>query len=279
MHTCNRVVVASVVAFLLNGCVTIVRKPEVNQVKKVAILSVYADQSVPENKGRGVVKGWDDGIRIEVAENALALAEQEVAKLGWNVVPGREVIQSPEYQQAFKIEAPAESGQVGSALASLGNVLQKARMRAFFTPPGMHPIQLQSEQGKNSSCFGNNCPEDPKVKLAAFAKQLDVDAVVVVEFDYCYAGGTWSLGGTGQAKMTAASAIRAVNKDGQMVIDMPAIPRCEGNTRAESQAWMAMNGGDLLYALSSKDNIKTMFTEATAASLDKSVTMVQTAMK
>lgn len=58
---------------LLSGCATsIVKKPEVYKVKKVAILSLYADQKVPEAKGRGIVMDWDDKVRMQVAEDALS---------------------------------------------------------------------------------------------------------------------------------------------------------------------------------------------------------------
>jgi hypothetical protein len=279
LNDTRRIVLLSAMVMLSTGCASIVRKPDINKVTKVAVLSVYANETVPEKNGRGTVKDWDNQFRMEVAESALAAAESEVGRLGWQVVSGKDVIQSPDYQDAFRPKASTGNETANQALEGLARLAQHVRNNNFFTPPGMHPIQIGGEKGKYNSCVGNGCAEDPKAKLADLAKKLDVDAVVIVELDYCYQGGTFSLGGTGEAKLTAGSNIRAVSRDGQMIIDMDDIPRCEGKTRSESENSMLMNGGDLIFLSASREKMKAMFTQATVGSLQKSVGQVQSAMK
>ena len=264
----------------LNGCASIVKKPEINTVTKVAVLSLYANQTVPEEKGRGVVTQWDNAFRMEVAENALHAVEQELAnKMNWEVVPGQTVIQSPAYQEAFAPKANTSSEGLNKAMGMFAKVVQQGHDARFFTPPGMHPILLHGEKGQSSSCWGNNCPPDPKTRLAELAKQLGVDAVVVVQLDYCYGGGTWSLGGTGEAKMTAGTAIRAVSKDGQMIVDMNDVPKCAGDNRAQSENSMFMNGGDLVFITAGREKMRNMFVQATQSSMGRAVAQVQAAMK
>ena len=64
--------------------------------------------------------------------------------------------------------------------------------------------------------------------MADLAKELGVDAVVLIGMDYCYTGATAVLG-NGTAKMTAGSWVKAVNPDRQIVVDMPMLEkRCDG---------------------------------------------------
>jgi hypothetical protein len=266
-------------ALSVAGCASIVLKPDVQHVTKVAVLSVYANRTVPEYKGRGVVTQWDDSFRMEVAEDALSLSERSIAALGWQVVSGKEVVESGDYQAAFK---PQETGNqsVDQAASVVGGLLMARRDAGFFTPPGMHPIILHSEKNKHSVCMGNNCPPDPKEALAKMAQSLGVDAVVVVQFDYCYQGGTFtSLGGLGEAMMTAGSAIRAVSRDGKMVVDMDNIQRCGGDTRAMSKDSMMENGGNLVFMTASRDKLKAMFAQATEGSLAIAVDAVKKAIQ
>jgi hypothetical protein len=262
----------------LAGCASIVKKPDIDKVAKVAVLSVYANETVPESSGRGVVTGWDNSFRMEVAENALAISETYVGKLGWHVVPANTIVSSRDYQDAFTVKANSGNEKLDAAASAVGNFMMRQRMTNFFTPPGMHPIVLKAEN-TNSKCYGNNCPEDPREKLAAIANKMGVDAVVIVGIDYCYGGGTWSLAGTGEAKMTAASWIRAVSKEGQTIIDMHDQERCKGDTRAESENSMFMHQGNLVFLSASKDKMKAMFAQATEGSIKKSIDTIQKAWK
>src|SRR5204863_6367338 len=108
--------------------------------------------------------------------------------------------------------------------------------------------------------------KDFKGQMADLAKNLHVDAVVLVGMDYCYTGATAVLG-NGTAKMTAGSFVKAVNPDRTVVVDMPLIEkRCDGD-RGESKATVAMIGGSIALGKAfAADTLITAFSEATEQS-------------
>ena len=262
-------------SLLLGGCATsIVKQPEAAQVKRVAILSLYADERVPEAKGRGVVTNWNDTVRLQVAEDALNTFQREFYKLGWQVVPPTSVLQSQAYQKTFSIPEEA-ANTTGVKIASF--LLENYRSR-YFTPAGMMPIPLQGS-GNSAQLFGST-PQKPSDQLALgqMAKQLGVDAVVLVQLDYCYQGGTFSLLGSGEAIMTAGSSIKAVNRTGDLVVNMPTVERCGGD-RGESTSSAVMLNGNLQFTSIDKRRFRSMFIEATRQSASLSVAKLSEALR
>jgi hypothetical protein len=260
-------------AFVLGGCASIVKKPEIDQVKKVAIVSLYARDDVPEKKGRGHVQGWDVNFKQQLMGDALKNFEAKFSKLGWQVVPGAQFVASKEYQSAFQVKT-ASTNKVARGLAAFGNLVQKVRNDlGFFTPKGMHAIHF-SDENANTYSYGDAANDNPKNKLGALAKQWGLDAVIIVQLDYCYAGGTWSMAGTGEANITAGSSVRMINSDGKMVIDMKDIPQCEGETRALSTNTATMIGGDLMFAKLSKKGFGEMFQQATLGTSEKTYSLL-----
>lgn len=255
---------------LLAGCfASIVKKPEIDNVKRVAILSLYADQKVPETKGRGVVTNWDDKVRLQVAEDALVTYQRALAQIGWRVVSPQKVLASPEYQQAFKV---SDNKKVNKFASFLKNAYQQQ----FFTPAGMLPIVI-SDQEANTRYYGDANQNNPVATLGRMAKKLKVDAVVLVQMDYCYGGGTFSLLGSGQAVMTAGASIKAVNPDGVLVVNMPNVPRCDGK-RGESKTSAVMLNGNLQFTYTAKNRFRKMFIEATRESAKITVGELKEAM-
>ena len=205
------------VALLLGGCATksIVQKPEIDEVKSIAILSLYADERVPEYKGRGVVKNWSRTFQLQVAEDALSTFQREFSRLGWKVYSANNFMQTASYQNVFGIpEIPEqETNSTANSVASF--FVEQYRTR-YFTPANMWPINLE-DTAETGIRIGNS-PQKPQVAaLADIAKRLGIDAVAVVVIDYCYEGGTFSMIGTGEAIMTAGSAIKVVNQAGDLV--------------------------------------------------------------
>lgn len=268
-----KILAVSLCTLILPGCfMSIVKKPEIDQVKKVAILSLYADQKVPHEKGMGVVTHWDNKVRLQVAEDALTTYQKELARLGWQVISPQKVLESKEYQQAFAVpESKADTGG-GKFMNLMKNVYQQQ----FFTPAGMLPIPLDDSDA-NTRYYGDAAKDNPRVRLGGMAKKLGVDAVVLIQLDYCYGGGTFSLLGTGEAVMSAGSSIKAVNRNGDMVVNMPMVARCDGK-RGESETSALMVNGNLQFTGSAKDRFRKMFIEATRASAGMTVGQVQKAM-
>ncbi|HEX7027243.1 MAG TPA: hypothetical protein VF268_08365 [Gammaproteobacteria bacterium] len=260
--------------FVITGCFpSIVKKPDIDQVKKVAILSLYADEKVPNDKGMGVVTDWDGKIRLQVAEDALRTYQAELAKLNWQVVSPTRILQSKEYQQAFAV-VPAN--KANTMAGKFGNFLKNVYQQQFFTPAGMLPIPLD-DSAANTRYYGDAAKDNPRARLGEMARRLGVDAVVLIQLDYCYGGGTFSLLGTGQAVMSAGSSIKAVNRNGDMVVNMPAVARCDGK-RGESKTSAIMVNGNLQFTRSAKDRFRNMFIEATRASAAVTVEEVRKAM-
>lgn len=260
--------------FSIAGCLpSIVKKPDIDQVKKVAILSLYADEKVPNDKGMGVVTDWDGKVRLQVAEDALKTYQAELTRLNWQVVSPMKVLQSKEYQQAFAI-VPAS--QANTTAGKFGNLLKNIYQQQFFTPAGMLPIPLD-DSAANTRYYGDAAKDNPRARLGEMARKLGVDAVVLIQMDYCYGGGTFSLLGTGQAVMTAGSSIKAVNQKGEMVVNMATVARCDGN-RGTSKTSAVMVNGNLQFTRSARDRFRKMFIEASRASAAITVAEVRKAM-
>jgi hypothetical protein len=271
--TLNKIVpVLLLLLFSLSGCTSIVMKPDIDRVKKVAILSLYADQKVPNEKGMGVVTHWDGKVRLQVAEDALNTFQKEFSKLGWQVMSPQKVLESKEYQQAFAAPAVDPNSNTGK----FANLLKNVYQQQFFTPAGMLPIRFD-DSSANTTYYGDLAKDNPKLRLGGMAKKLGVDAVVLVQMDYCYGGGTFSLLGTGQAVMSAGSSVKAINQQGDMVVNMPTVPMC-GGTRGESETGAVMINGNLQFTSSSKDRFRKMFIEATRASAALTVAEIQKAI-
>jgi hypothetical protein len=257
----------------LSGCTSIVMKPDIDRVRKVAILSLYADQKVPNEKGMGVVTHWDGKVRLQVAEDALNTFQKEFSKLGWQVMSPQKVLESREYQQAFAIPEVDPNSKTGKFAGFLKNAYQQQ----FFTPAGMLPIRFDDSEA-NTTYYGDLAKDNPKLRLGGMAKKLGVDAVVLIQLDYCYGGGTFSLLGTGEAVMNAGSSVKAINQQGNMVVNMPTVPMCGGNKRGESETNAVMINGNLQFTASAKDRFRKMFIEATRASAAMTVAEIQKAI-
>jgi uncharacterized protein YbjQ (UPF0145 family) len=242
-------------------------------VHKAAIISLYANEKVPNAKGFGVVSDWDDHVRMEVAEDDLLTFANELQGTGWQLVAPDSVIKSKEYQDAFAISDEVADSKLGK----IATFMQHNYRRQFFTPAGMWPIQLGDKEA-NTHYFGDAAKSNPKQRLAEMAKQLGVDAVIIVQLDYCYGGGTFSLLGTGEAVMTAASAVKAVDRNGDVIINMPSPPMCDGD-RGQSDTSAVMIKGNLQFTHLAKDRFKKMFIEATRASAKIIVAEIEKAMK
>ena len=271
---CGHFILLYLIVSLLSSCATsIVKKPEVYKVKKVAILSLYADQKVPEAKGRGIVMDWDDKVRMQVAEDALTTFQQEFNRLGWEVVSPTTVIESKVYQETFSIP----DSMANTKLGMVGNFLKNNYQQRFFTPAGMLPIPID-DKTTNQQLFSNSSDKaKQKAKLGQMAKELGVDAVVLTQLDYCYQGGAFSMLGTGEAVMTAGSSIKAINQEGEFVVNMPNVERCDGD-RGKSNASAFMMKGNLYFTRIDKNKFRKMFKQATRESASITIAEVDKAM-
>ena len=273
------ILIVSIFALLLGGCGSIVKKPDINNVKTAAIISIYANSDVPEVKKRGRVKGWNSDMKREVSDEFFNVYADSLGQMGWKVVSADKVISSDAYKEAFEPTIKTENKTAQKLMKFAAKLQEMSEGFNYFTPKGMHPIDLSSQALRNVS-YVNGKRVDKRMQLADFAKKLNVDAVVVVQLDYCYKGGKLSLGGTGKAYMTAASTIRAIDQKGNMVINMGDLQNCaETKNRAQSEQGYAMIGGNLLAVVAKNDTLKTMFNQATNENAKLTMQQINKAMK
>ena len=255
----------AVLSLLAAGCGSIVLRPQVHQVKSAAVVSLYANARVPAKGGGGIVRDWPEQMRTQVAEDALLAWGEELERLGWRLVPGDRVIQSAAYQDTFRADGANQSGW-RAALVSYSKWLARGQ---YFAPAGMMPVVFTDGDARTGRFAAGRQADERRKALASLAERLDVDAVVIVQVDYCYQAGMFSLLGTGQAVMTAASSVKAVNRRGEVVVNMPQLQRCEQRDRAKSSTSAAMLQGDLLFQHLGQDRFRSMFMEATRGSAEK----------
>jgi hypothetical protein len=273
-------VALSVGLLLLSGCSSIVKKPEVDKVKTVAVISIFANSDVREKKARGSVKGWKKELKQEVAGEFLDIYQDSLAQVGWKVVPADKIIGSKEYKEAFRpaIKPKTDNKTVQKMASFMNKMADMAEQYSYFTPVNMHPIELNSQALRQVS-YVNGKRVDKKAQLAEFARKMGVDAVAVIELDYCYEGAI-SIGGTGSARMTAASTIRAIDQKGNMVVNMGDLQRCQKTkNRGESDQKYAMVGGNLVVAFAKQDKLKKMFMQSTRENAELTVQQLKKAMK
>lgn len=265
-----------------SGCSSIVKKPEINGVKKVALVSLYADEMIPWTGGQGRVDNFDGETKHRVALQAYKAFTAEFKRLRWEVVPMDTVINNAYYKREF---GPQQANKDSNLLAKTANVLGNMKNARYFTAQGLFPIEwpkdkkdAQAGMSFDLANFKLEAKKDFHGQMADLAKNLGVDAVVLVNMDYCYTGATAVLG-NGTAKFTAGSWVRAINPDKQTIVNMPGIEeRCDG-TRGESNRTVAMVGGSIgLSAALSKDAIVTALSEATEQSAKLTVAEIKKAM-
>ena len=243
-------------AILLTSCSSIVKQPNISDVRSAVILSIYAGETVSHNRGKGTISNWDNRVKLAVANDALYVYSKELQRLGWKIYSPKKAVQSKRYQTAF--------GPKAAALAT------DSYHDRFLAPTGMHPIALSSDHDQQAVAQREQV-------LVELAKRYRVDAVVVVQLDYCYEGGAFSIMGHGNAIMTAAASIKAVNQAGERVVDMPDIMPCAGK-RGKSNQSTAMIANNLVFAPSNQQKIRAMFAEATRASARIAVDEIQAAL-
>ena len=276
LNRCGLLLLLALPSLLLVGCASMVDRSEYTQVKTIAVVSLYADEFVPDSQGRGHIVDWGPAFRASVAEDALNAFNREFFRLGWDVVSSDPVLASPTYQKAFGRQKMIEE-ELSSSKNETENVVITRPESAYFSPGNMLPITLEDV---NIGAEGESVTLSKRQQLdmlGQMARDLKVDAVALVYVDYCYQDQEYSSVGTGLAVMTASSTIRVVNQAGDLVIDMPMEERCAGD-RGESRSTATMYDGNLEFEKVDRSGVKRMFSEATRHSALISVTKVREAV-
>lgn len=188
-------------ALLLCSCAGVnVKKPDIDNVKKIAILGVTSPEQykdIEETK-----KEKDKGLLATVAGNLLAdnvevLTAPQVEVItyggkalantlnginGWSVIPQDEVINNEDVRHFY--------GDDKSSLEAFAELFRSTR---YVTPKGMAPI-LYSQMNPNGVHYVNGVRVDQayRMSMGKLCESLNVDAIAVAEYNFFYETGMMS---------------------------------------------------------------------------------------
>jgi hypothetical protein len=228
---------------LLSGCGTmIIKKPEASNVKKMAIISIYANTDIHDVEAKEGTKvnmlkalmasalpekDIETDEMIQIATYGLKSFGEELEGVGvWQVLPPNQVITSKKFKALTKAD---ESTSMGSFI----NAMQKIAGASWATPPGMPfiPIDKIVERGGTTVVYGKKSPyEEARERLAELCKGLNVDGVAIIRLDLAYRREFFSgmsasglldsmLDVRGSATPMVAADIVVVTKDAQIAVD------------------------------------------------------------
>ena len=175
-----------VLLLVVTGCASAVRTREARRVQRASIVSLYGVER--SEGGEDFAKrfpGWNPKARTMAAESALSLYTAEMSRLGWRMVDAELVIPTSEYRERFSADTA----------------------RIPLVPRRMVAAPLGEDEW-----------------LAAQARELKVDAAIVVKLEYCAPGEAPAV----------VSSVRAVSAGGEVIVDLPHARGC--NAREEGRA-------------------------------------------
>lgn len=255
--------------FFLAGCGSILVRPAVDDVKKVAIVSVYMNKDFYNIKsprsqegtnafnkllGGVVKKGMgelgeklsEDMEQDQIVTYGLKMYADQLKDVGgWQIVALNEVVNNEAYQKLI------ESNVKGSLPKALVSVLQEERKNYWVTPDKMHYIPISSVV-KTGKTYYYGDAKDPQAEtrkaLGQLCQDLRVDGIALVELDMGYRFGkigklTWSsgLGGATSAIPSVSSALVVINKNGEVAVNTGLIARGGGERYEGDSAPMVKN--------------------------------------
>lgn len=243
-----------VFVFLVCGCSGIVKKPEVFNVKRVAIISLQSNQGVYNIREASGGNSFfsipyisktnlpaepsylpeTSGYRL--VDFSLNTFEEELSKIkGWQIVPSIKVINSAQY----KVFGRSIQFQPTRSIAT------EAATKKWFTPQGMWPI--------------SNSRSELVKEISKMANDLNIDAVALVTLDFAYSpdhASANNLGASGSFASVATS-IQIITKSGGTVVTTPDVSRGNGE-RFSSDISSPLLGKQMTF----NDEVETMFKSA-----------------
>jgi hypothetical protein len=220
LRTTMPAIIASLSLSALSGCVTtsMVKKPEVDSVKTIAVVAVYSNTGVKNTDGESEtskIAGMANMVGLtgnnskagdsvagklldfggtRLVEHAKQELERELARVkGWKVIDASQFVDKDVYQKfATKMDDTVREEQ---------GVMRKVSGPAFVTVPRMAAMP-----------YGLKADARSKV-LKQLATDLGVDAVAILKLDMAYSPST-SIGGNGTAAAAISSNLEIVNKEG-----------------------------------------------------------------
>jgi hypothetical protein len=230
----KRVVNLSVVALLFGCTTTIVKKPDVELVQKVAVVSVYADPVVRNEEGGGVTSkvtsivntvgangGSGSAGKIlsldaggtRLVDAASAELKKSLARVnGWQVVDASTYVGKPFFKQFVKHEEERRRRFIGK-LADLSP-------KPYVTAGDLAAVQ-----------FIQNDRKDEEAVLKQLIKDIGCDSLAIELLSFSYAPST-SVGGNGTAMLKTMTELTVINREGAVAV--------KGKSRDQSEKTVPM---------------------------------------
>lgn len=245
-------------AIAMTGCVStsMVKKPEIDMVKTIAVVSIYSNTGIKNTRGESEtakVAGManmfglagnntknDSGSKAgklidfggtRLVEHARQEIERELTRVkGWKIIDSSQFIDNAAYQKfATSMDDQVREEQ---------GVMYKLNGPAFVVVPRMAPMPHGLKEEKRAAL------------LKQLAADLGVDAVAVLKLEMAYSPST-SIGGNGTASAAISSNLQIVNKNGETAV--------LGSLREiRSADTVGMMGGSILFS----EKTETIFKQA-----------------
>ena len=279
------IVLAGVLAGLVvSGCGGIVKKPEINSVKRIGIISVYSNSRLHyfhENKviisptpmdfaasalklGAAVKNSFDKSSPLlEFARQSL---EAEFKKLPqFQVIPFEEFGQNPAYRN---LSVSTGKPMFQNKTLTIGSMISTPP--DFDIAPGMKAIEGLAQSPVDRTLMTN---------LTNLAKDLNLDGVIVVRFELGYKNafftfhslgsalaGSVSGGRTVSAVASVAATLRLITRQGNFGIVIPDFKDGEGSRKVSDKKFTIMDG-------------KALMTDETVAAMRESILQAVVSMR
>lgn len=254
-------------ALSVAGCQTsIVKRPEADIVKEIAIVSVFSNPKVKNLSGDGnsvteQAAGWASMLGVSgnnakeepsAADKLLDFGGTRFVEHGyaeikkalesnsrWSVVDKSKIIGKKAMQEFVHKVHNRNRDRMG-ALKNITGVM-------YTTVPGLaeYPFDNKDTDGQ---------------QFAELAKALGVDSVAVLQLDVAYDPST-SIGGTGTASASVGTSLYVYNREGNVAVR-------SGLVRFDSEETTAMINGSIMFT----DPVEAMFKD----SITKSANFYQT---
>lgn len=245
-HSFSAAACAIACALLVSGCSSILIRPAADNVKTVALVSVYMNRDFYDvqnprssvslrslkSLGSALINGTEIPAKIDDPQNnefdaliAYAIKAyndrlENSGNLQWLPVTG--VLSSDAYRKF----ADSSAGRSGGRLQKVAATLDDAE---WYTAKDMVRIPVESVSGGGKFVSLNGEP-DTRLALAQLCKDLNVDAVAILEFDMAFKKTVFNLDFFGgiPAVPSVSSALVLVNKDGEVAANSGPIVKGQG---------------------------------------------------
>lgn len=230
--------VAASLSACAGGSMVRVAKPEIDGVKKLAIVSVYSNSELYNVGGGGQLtalasmiakKSGNKGLALsgtKLVDHALEAFTAELGKVkGWVVIPPQAMMESAEYK-AFAGNFTASQPKAVGAITAFVSSAPQGMITANMLNAKSSPQYVQE--------FGKLCAD------------LNVDAVAVIHLDLAYAPYT-AVMGSGTAKASVAADVKVINRDGKFVAMTPDLVKGKG-MRLQSDKKAGLVADELVYS-------------------------------